>query len=89
MGKRLAKRGAKLDLLVSSPALRAGDCDLIAPTRWAKGKDIVVNDQLYASSPDDLLAVIRALDNKLDRVMLVGHNHERGRRVPLRHEGMD
>jgi len=49
----------------------------------------VVNDQLYASSPDDLLAVIRALDNKLDRVMLVGHNHERGRRVPLRHEGMD
>ena len=30
MGKRLAKRGAKLDLLVSSPALRAGDCDLIA-----------------------------------------------------------
>jgi len=35
-----------------------------------------VNDQLYASSPDDLLAVIRALDNKLDRVMLVGHNPE-------------
>ena len=35
-----------------------------------------MNDQLYASSPDDLLAVIRALDNKLDRVMLVGHNPE-------------
>ena len=31
---------------------------------------------LYASSPDDLIAVIRALDKKLDRVMLVGHNPE-------------
>ena len=77
MGKRLAKRGAKLDLLVSSPALRAlATAHLIADEMGYKGKDIVVDDRLYASSPDDLLAVIRALDNKLDQVMLVGHNPE-------------
>ena len=35
-----------------------------------------MDDRLYASSPDGLLAVIRALDKKLDRVMLVGHNPE-------------
>jgi len=77
MGKRLAKRDAKLDLLVSSPALRAlTTAKLIADEMGYKRNDIVVDDRLYASSPDDLLAVIRALDNKLGRVMLVGHNPE-------------
>jgi phosphohistidine phosphatase len=77
MGKRLAKRDVKLDLLVSSPALRAlTTAHLIADEIGYKRKDIVVDDRLYASSPDNLLAVIRALDNKLDRVMLIGHNPE-------------
>ena len=77
MGKRLAKRDVKPDLLVSSPALRAlTTAQLIAEEIGYKRKDIVVDDRLYASSPDGLLAVIRALDKKLDRVMLVGHNPE-------------
>ena len=77
MGKRLAKRGVKPDLLVSSPALRAlTTAQLIAEEIGYKRKDIVVDDRLYASSADELLAVIRALDKKLDRVMLVGHNPE-------------
>ena len=77
MGKRLAKRDAKVDLLVSSPAVRAlTTAHLIADEIGYKRKDIVVDDRLYANSPDDLLAVIRALDNKLDRVMLFGHNPE-------------
>ena len=77
MGKRLAKRDVKPDLLESSPALRAlTAAHLIAEEIGYRRKDIVVDDRLYASSPDDLLAVIRALDNKLDRVMLFGHNPE-------------
>ena len=77
MGKRLAQRDAKPDLLVSSPALRAlTTAQLIAEEVGYKRKDIVVDDRLYASSADDLLAVIRALDKKLNRVMLFGHNPE-------------
>lgn len=77
MGQRLAKRHVKLDLLVSSPALRAlTTAHLIADEIGYRRKDIVVDDRLYASSPDDLLAVVRALDNQLDRVMLFGHNPE-------------
>jgi phosphohistidine phosphatase len=77
MGKRLARRGAKPDLLVSSPALRAlTTARLIAEAVGHERKDIVVDDRLYASSPDALLAVIRGLDKKLNRVMLVGHNPE-------------
>ncbi|MGO4581723.1 histidine phosphatase family protein [Cupriavidus sp. 2TAF22] len=77
MGKRLADRGVEPDLLVSSPALRAlTTAQLIADKIGYKRKDIVVDERIYASSPDKLLAVICALDNGLDRVMLVGHNPE-------------
>ncbi len=77
MGKRLTDRGVQPDLLVSSPALRAlTTAQLIADELGYKRKDIVVDERLYASSPDNLLAVICALDDRLDRVMLFGHNPE-------------
>ena len=77
MGKRLAQRDVKPDLLLSSPALRAlTTAQLIAEEIGYKPKDIVVDDRLYASDADDLLAVIRALDRNLNRVMLFGHNPE-------------
>ena len=77
MGKRLAKRDVKPDLLLSSPALRAlTTARLIAEEIGYKLKDIVVDDRLYASDVDDLLAVIRALDRNFNRVMLFGHNPE-------------
>jgi phosphohistidine phosphatase len=77
MGKRLAKRDVKPDLLVSSPALRAlTTAQLIADEVAYKRMGIVVDDRQYASNPDDLLAVIRALDKKLARMMLFGHNPE-------------
>ena len=77
MGKRLAKRDVKPDLLLSSPALRAlTTAQLIAEEIGYEPNDIVVDDRLYASGADDLLAVIRALDRKLNRVMLFGHNPE-------------
>jgi phosphohistidine phosphatase len=77
MGKRLAKRDAKPDLLLSSPALRAlTTAQLFADEVGYKRRDIVVDDRLHASSADDLLTVIRALDKKLNRVMLFGHKPE-------------
>ena len=77
MGKRLARREVKPDLLLSSPALRAlTTAQFIADELGSERKDIVVDDRLYESSADGLLAVVRALDNKLERVMLFGHNPE-------------
>ncbi|HEV8313767.1 MAG TPA: histidine phosphatase family protein [Burkholderiaceae bacterium] len=77
MGKRLAKRDVKPDLIVSSPALRAlTTAQLIADEIGYAHKRIVIDDRLYASSPSALLAVVRALDRKLEHVMLFGHNPE-------------
>jgi phosphohistidine phosphatase len=77
MGKRLAKRDAEPELIVSSPALRAlTTAQLVADEIGYARENVVVDDRLYASSAADLLAVIRALDKKVDDVMLFGHNPE-------------
>ena len=77
MGERLAKREVKPDLILSSPAMRAlKTAEIIAKKLDYRRKDIVVDDRLYAVGADDLLDVIHKLGDKLERVMLFGHNPE-------------
>jgi len=77
MGKRFAKRDVKPDLILSSPAMRAlATAEIIAKKLDYKLKDIVVDDRLYASEADELLNVIHKLGDKLERVMIFGHNPE-------------
>jgi phosphohistidine phosphatase len=77
MGDRLAKRDVKPDLILSSPAMRAlKTAEIIAKQLDYKRKNIVVDDRLYAVAADDLLDVIHKLGDKLERVMLFGHNPE-------------
>ena len=73
----MAKRGVKPDLILSSPAVRAlATAEIIANKLDYKRSNIVVDDRLYAVAADDLLDVIRQLDDKAERVMLIGHNPE-------------
>jgi phosphohistidine phosphatase len=75
MGARLAKRDVKPDLILSSPARRAlTTAEIIAGKLGYKVGDIVVDERLYAASPDDLLEVINGLRDKPKHVMLFGHN---------------
>jgi len=77
MGKRLAKQAVKPDLILSSPARRAlATAEIIANELGYKVKDIVVDDRLYATDPETLLAVIGGLNDKLKCVMFFGHNPE-------------
>jgi phosphohistidine phosphatase len=77
MGKRLAKRDVKPDLILSSPARRAlKTARIIAKKLDYKLKDIVVDNRLYAGAVNDLLNVIHKLGDKPERVMLFGHNPE-------------
>ena len=77
MGKRLAKRDVKPDLILSSPARRAlTTAEIIAKKLDYKRKNIVVEDRLYSSAVDDLLNVVQKLSDKVERVMLFGHNPE-------------
>ncbi|MFV9473200.1 SixA phosphatase family protein [Advenella sp. RU8] len=77
MGERLANRGVKPDLLVSSPAVRALEtAKAIGKEIEYKKKNISVNDRLYACQPRDILEIVKDFDNGLSYVMLVGHNPE-------------
>ena len=77
VGERLAKAGAKPDLILSSPAKRAlTTAEIIARKLGYKRKNIVVDDRLYAVEAEVLLAVIRQLDDGAGCVMLFGHNPE-------------
>jgi phosphohistidine phosphatase len=62
---------------MSSPARRAlTTAEIIARKLDYKRKNIVVEDRLYPSAVDDLLNVVQKLSDKLERVMLFGHNPE-------------
>jgi phosphohistidine phosphatase len=75
MGRRLHERGIELDLMVSSPALRAlATAKIIARQLRYPRTRIAVDDRLYPGAARTLLEVIRGLDESLARVMLVGHN---------------
>lgn len=75
IGKRLYRRGVRPDLILSSPALRAlSTAEIIARQLHYPRKHIVVDDRLYPGDAGALLRVIRGLDDKLARVMLIGHN---------------
>jgi len=77
MGKRLARRSVKPDLILSSPALRArSTAELIAEALDYKLKHIVIEDRLYGGTADDLLEVVHRLDDRVKTVMLFGHNPE-------------
>jgi phosphohistidine phosphatase len=65
------------NLIMSSPALCAlTTAQLVADETGHAREDIVGDDRLYAGSSGDLLAVIRALDERLGCVMLFGRNPE-------------
>jgi phosphohistidine phosphatase len=76
-GERLAARRLKPDLILSSPATRAlTTAQIIAGKLDYKRRKIVVDDRLYAVEADELLDVIRQLDDGAQCVLLFGHNPE-------------
>lgn len=78
MGARLREHGAAPDAILSSPAVRAlSTARLLAAELAGPAGDeqrVITEPRLYAASPDELLGVIRGLDDGLDCVLLVGHN---------------
>lgn len=75
MGKRLAKRSVKPQLYVSSPAKRAHKtAKLVAAETGYDEKKISLEFDIYEAALEDLMHIIRGLNDKLDTVMLFGHN---------------
>lgn len=77
MGRLLAKRHVKPDLIISSPAVRAlATAQVIARKLDYDSRHIAIDERLYAGTADVVLCVVRSLNKKVDCLMLFGHNPE-------------
>ena len=75
MGQALAKRHLALDLLVSSPAVRALSTAVLVAREVGYAHDAIkVEPAIYQADIDTLLGVVRALPDAANSVLLTGHN---------------
>jgi len=75
MGRRLAARGRRPDLVLSSPAKRAlATLKKIAREVGFSERDIVTDSRAYAADACELLFLVREIDDVHHDVLLCGHN---------------
>src|SRR5437588_3292321 len=74
--KRLAghllKHPIKVDMVFCSPARRAKQT--LKPIQPVLGAKVTVEPELYGASSEELLKLIRKTPDKLDSILLIGHN---------------
>ena len=76
MGQALAEREVELDLIVSSPAVRAlSTAALVAKTLNHSPEQLRVIEAIYEADVHELLAVVHGLPDEAADVLLVGHNN--------------
>ncbi|RNI30389.1 histidine phosphatase family protein [Rufibacter immobilis] len=75
IGQELLERKVKVDLIISSSAVRAiTTASLIAKELGLDPEKIGVQEELYHIAADDLVMFIQSLPEEYANVMLVGHN---------------
>lgn len=75
MGKRLCSKNLKIDLLISSPALRAiTTAEIIAKEIGYDCKNILEVPEIYNAELSQLFNLITSIDEYYQNVMMVGHN---------------
>jgi phosphohistidine phosphatase len=73
--KSLRDRGDSIALILSSPALRTlTTARIFARTLQDGDAEVVLEPQVYMASSSRLLQILRRLDDRIDSVLLVGHN---------------
>jgi phosphohistidine phosphatase len=75
MGKRLAARESRPELLLSSPARRARQtAKLLCWALELPEERLILVDGIYEAGSETLLDVVRSLDDCWQHALLVGHN---------------
>lgn len=75
MGKRFKEREITVDLMISSPALRAiSTCHEIAAILGYPLERIKTDQRLYHASEESLYTILRQTDDRFGVVMAFGHN---------------
>lgn len=75
MGRRLRERGTVPDAILSSTAVRArSTAEALAAAVGVDASGLTLDERLYGSSPDTILAVVGELDDELTTAIVVAHD---------------
>ncbi len=75
LGNYLFNQKIKLDILLSSPAVRTQNtASLIAESLFLSPEKMLTNDNLYHATPEDMFGIVRSIKSEFQHVALVGHN---------------
>jgi phosphohistidine phosphatase len=74
IGKFLAKNKVNIDLVISSPAVRARQTIELVLRSARRSTEIRFDQRIYEATPAQLMEVISQIDEDRKAVMLVGHN---------------
>jgi len=75
MGARLAARGLRPDLLLTSSATRAlQTAELIEPSLRHSALETRADPNIYLASPGELLRVLSRVSDDIGELVLIGHN---------------
>jgi len=74
MGELMRKRGLSPQIIISSPAARAGETALAVTKAAGLKVEPVYDARIYEASPHTLVEIITAIDDLRSSAMLVGHN---------------
>ena len=73
MGDLLARTGESPDVILTSSAVRAHRTAVLADRAGSWEAEIRIHPELYGTSPDGALQVVRTAPAGIERLMLVGH----------------
>ena len=77
MGKKLAERNIRPDLIMSSSAKRAKKtAKIVAKAMAYPKKEIYFTEAIYQADEDELFRIVRSCDDRVTTLFVVGHNFE-------------
>ena len=74
LGRMMRERSLAVDAIVASPAARVVETVTGLLEGFGERIEPVFDRRLYNASPESLLDVIRGVDDKVERLLVVGHN---------------
>lgn len=75
IASKLNEFGARPDVILSSPAKRAKKTAIFMADGVGFSKDLIVyDDKIYSASTQELLQVLKMVNDKTNELFLVGHN---------------
>lgn len=75
MGRRLAQKTPRPQLIYASPAVRARQTILhVADVLGHPAEEIEWQPEIYGAGVEDILQILQATDDSIETAMLIGHN---------------